>query len=52
VGLTKAQEFLEQLFREENKSIRDLAITPILLSLTCAVFHETGKFYSKRSEAV
>jgi len=50
VGLTKAQEFLEQLFREENKSIRELAITPILLSLTCAVFHETGKFYSKRSE--
>jgi len=47
-GLTKAQEFLEQLFREENKSIRELAITPILLSLTCAVFHETGKFYSKR----
>jgi hypothetical protein len=27
-----------------------LAITPILLSLTCAVFHETGKFYSKRSK--
>jgi predicted NACHT family NTPase len=50
VGLTKAQEFLEQLFREENKSIRELAITPILLSLTCAVFHETGKFYSKRSK--
>src|SRR4028119_770494 len=50
VGLTKAQEFLEQLFREENKSIRDLAITPILLSLTCAVFHQTGKFYSERSK--
>jgi predicted NACHT family NTPase len=50
VGLTKAQEFLEQLFREENKSIRELAITPILLSLTCAVFHQTGKFYSKRSK--
>jgi len=50
VGLTKAQEFLDQLFREENKSIRELAITPILLSLTCAVFHETGKFYSKRSK--
>jgi predicted NACHT family NTPase len=50
VGLTKAQEFLEQLFREENKPIRELAITPILLSLTCAVFHQTGKFYSKRSK--
>ncbi|MEP0885147.1 NACHT domain-containing protein [Trichocoleus sp. ST-U3] len=49
-GLAKAQEFLEQLFLEENKPIRELAITPILLSLTCAVFHQTGKFYSKRSK--
>jgi predicted NACHT family NTPase len=44
VGLTKAQEFLEQLFREENKPIRELAITPILLSLTCVRYHHTGKF--------
>ncbi|WDD36405.1 NACHT domain-containing protein (plasmid) [Nostoc sp. UHCC 0926] len=49
-GKTKAWEFLEQLFREENKAIRELAITPILLSLTCAVFQQTGKFYSKRSK--
>ncbi|MHC5770227.1 MAG: NACHT domain-containing protein [Nostoc sp.] len=49
-GETKAWEFLEQLFREENKAIRELAITPILLSLTCAVFQQTGKFYSKRSK--
>lgn len=49
-GLLKAQEFLEQLFLEANKPIRELAITPILLSLTCAVFHQTGKFYSKRSK--
>ena len=49
-GLAKAQEFLEQLFLEKNKPIRELAITPILLSLTCAVFHQTGKFYSKRSK--
>jgi hypothetical protein len=48
-GLTKAQEFLELLFREENKPILLLAITPILLSLTCFVYHDTGKFYSKRS---
>ena len=47
---TKAQKFLSQLFREENKPIRELAITPILLSLTCAVFQQTGKFYSKRSK--
>jgi predicted NACHT family NTPase/DNA-binding CsgD family transcriptional regulator len=49
-GLAKAEEFLRLLFLEENKSIRELAITPILLSLTCAVFHQTGKFYSKRSK--
>lgn len=50
VRLAKAQELLEQLFREENKPIRELAITPILLSLTCTVFRQTGKFYSKRSK--
>jgi hypothetical protein len=49
-GLAKAEEFLGLLFLEENKPIRELAITPILLSLTCAVFHQTGKFYSKRSK--
>ena len=48
-GLARAGKFLDQLFLESHKPIRDLAITPILLSLTCAVFHETGKFYSKRS---
>ncbi|MEG4586311.1 NACHT domain-containing protein [Microcoleus sp. MOSTC5] len=43
--LTKAQEFLEQLFREENKPIRELMITPILLSLTCAVFEQIESNY-------
>ncbi len=46
----KTQEFLKSLFLEENKQVRELAITPILLSLTCAVFYKTGKFYSKRSK--
>ena len=50
VGQATAKAFLDQLFREENKSIRELAITPILLSLTCSVFQQTGKFYSKRSK--
>jgi len=49
-GLAKAQEFLKQLFLKSNKPIRELAITPILLSLTCLVFHQTEKFYSKRSK--
>jgi predicted NACHT family NTPase len=43
-GLAKAEEFLRLLFLEENKPIRELAITPILLSLTCAVFHHKGSF--------
>ncbi|MBF2014851.1 MAG: hypothetical protein IGS23_06530 [Rivularia sp. T60_A2020_040] len=50
VGENKAREFLEQLFREENKPIRELAITPILLSLTCLVFRGKGQFYSQRSK--
>jgi predicted NACHT family NTPase len=45
-----SQKFLNLLFLEENKQIRELSITPILLSLTCAVFYQTGRFYSKRSK--
>jgi predicted NACHT family NTPase len=45
-----SQKFLNSLFSEENKQIRELAITPILLSLTCAVFYKKKKFYSKRSK--
>jgi len=48
-GLARAGKFLEQLFLESNKPIRELAITPILLSLTCLVYDHNGKFYSKRS---
>ncbi|MEH1887520.1 NACHT C-terminal helical domain 2-containing protein [Nostoc sp.] len=49
-GLARSQEFLDQLFLDANKPILDLAITPILLSLTCTVFHQTGQFYSKLSK--
>jgi predicted NACHT family NTPase len=49
-GDTKTTEFLKQLFQEKNKAIRELAITPILLSLTCTVFYQAEKFYSKRSK--
>ncbi|MEG5033078.1 NACHT domain-containing protein [Microcoleus sp. AT3-D2] len=49
-GVARAGKFLEQLFLESNKPVRELAITPILLSLTCVVFHSTEKFYSKRSK--
>jgi predicted NACHT family NTPase len=50
VGVEKAQAFLEELFREGNKSLRELTITPVLLSLTCAVFHQVGKFYNKQAK--
>ncbi len=50
MGEKQAREFLEQLFREENKPIKELATTPILLSLTCLLFQGKEKFYSKRSE--
>jgi hypothetical protein len=49
-GEAKAQEFLSLLFREESNEIRTITITPILLSLTCAFFYQTGKFYTKRSK--
>jgi Effector-associated domain 8/NACHT domain/Caspase domain len=49
-GKAKARQFLEKLYLEENKTIRELVITPILLNLTCSVFHQTEKFYSKRSK--
>jgi predicted NACHT family NTPase len=49
-GDLKSREFLRKLFREESNEIRTLTITPILLSLTCAVFYRTGKFHTKRSQ--
>ncbi|MDF0554057.1 NACHT domain-containing protein [Kamptonema sp. UHCC 0994] len=49
-GEAKAQQFLAKLNLQENQQIRELAGTPILLSLTCKVFGDTGKFYSKRHE--
>lgn len=46
----RARQFLDNLYLEENQPIQELAITPILLSLTCVVFQARGKFYSKRSK--
>ena len=48
-GLATANRFLEKLKRPENKQIRELAVTPILLNLTCLVFAMKGEFPSKRS---
>ena len=43
-------KFLEKLRSPENKPIAELAVTPILLSLTCWVFSDLKKFPSKRSD--
>jgi predicted NACHT family NTPase len=38
-GLARAAEFIEKLKQPENTRVRELAVTPILLSLTCLVFN-------------
>jgi len=48
-GFTKAKCFLEKLARPENKQIRELAVTPILLNLTCLVFYKKTDFPSNRA---
>ena len=49
-GKEKAQQFLAQLNRPENKAIRELAVTPILLNLLCSVFKERSKFPRQRAK--
>jgi predicted NACHT family NTPase len=46
--LLKAERFMAHM--EENKSIRELAASPLLLTLLCLVFGEEGDFPSNRSE--
>lgn len=49
-GLALASQFMEKLKLPENQRIRELAVTPILLNLTCLVFQSIRKFPSKRSK--
>jgi predicted NACHT family NTPase len=49
-GLIQAGNFLEQLELNENQAIKELVVTPILLSLICSVFQEKSTFPSKRSK--
>ncbi|HEY9624246.1 MAG TPA: NACHT domain-containing protein, partial [Crinalium sp.] len=49
IGAAKAEQFLEQIQRPEHQSIRELAVTPILLHLACLVFQERSAFPKKRS---
>ena len=46
--LPKAQRFIERLM--EHKPIRELATSPLLLTLLCLVFGEEGDFPSNRSD--
>ncbi|GAB4541542.1 MAG: hypothetical protein Tsb0014_33570 [Pleurocapsa sp.] len=49
-GKAKAEQFLQQLQRRENRPIRELVVTPILLSLICSVFQERCSFPTKRAK--
>jgi predicted NACHT family NTPase len=49
-GEATAKLFIEKLKLPENLPIRELAVTPILLNLTCLVFLTKGKFPSKRAK--
>jgi predicted NACHT family NTPase len=44
----KRQEFEQRL--QENESIRDLASNPLLLTLMCLVFSESGEFPKRRAD--
>ena len=51
VGKATANDFLKKLNLSENKRIRDLAVTPILLHLTCLFFRDrNGNFPISRAE--
>ncbi|MFP4006419.1 MAG: NACHT domain-containing protein [Spirulinaceae cyanobacterium] len=43
-----SQEFLDQLRQPQNRQIRELASTPILLNLTCLVFQSKKSFPALR----
>lgn len=45
-----SKKFLAEFVREENKSLRDLARTPLLLALLCMVFDETLTFPQRQVE--
>jgi predicted NACHT family NTPase len=48
-GLVRATEFIEKLNFSENRRVRELAVTPILLSLTCLVFNDLEDLPTNRA---
>jgi predicted NACHT family NTPase len=49
-GKSLAEQFINKLELPENLQIRELATTPLLLSITCLVFHSLGDFPKLRFE--
>lgn len=49
-GKAKAAQFIQKLNRSKNQQLRELAVTPILLTLTCLVFQAKAKFPSNRAK--
>ncbi|MBD1826883.1 NACHT domain-containing NTPase [Microcoleus vaginatus GB1-A2] len=49
-GKALASQFVEQLKMNKNQQIRELAVTPILLNLTCLVFQAKADFPSNRAK--
>jgi predicted NACHT family NTPase len=49
-GKALAKQFMQKLQLPENQKIRELAATPLLLNITCFVFHTLGDFPVIRSE--
>lgn len=49
-GKAKAIKFIEKLKQPENQPIREIAITPILLNLSCLVFQAKAEFPSHKAK--
>lgn len=48
-GIVKANQFIEQLNYPENQQLKAIAVTPILLTLTCLAFKQKSQFPSDRT---
>ncbi|MBU0614036.1 NACHT domain-containing protein [Patescibacteria group bacterium] len=48
--ITKAEKFLVELRKEENKGVRDLGRSPLLLSMICLAYNETLTIPKRRVE--
>ncbi len=46
----KCEAFLEEFAKPDHDRLRDLARTPLLLTLLCLTFEETGMFPARRAE--